>query len=452
MLDGDPRAALYPRGPSDPAHAWARAGVPTHAMDYLIVVEARCYEVGPGRFVTESAFAEHLRRLRRMLGARFERIVVAAPSYSAEFYEANRSHLGELREEVDEITYLPLYREDASVGRYWTREAGRIVPALWRQVGRSSVVHSGLAHDVARPTPFLAILFAIVRRRPSIFFVDIDFRDKARMHRILGDWSARSYWICRGLLDPLRRIQVWLAVRMCSLCLLKSARLVADYGRGRPNVRDFFNTAHSAEHVISDARMAGKLERVRDPAEPLTLVYFGRFVHYKGLDRTLHAVDSARRRSGRPLRLLLIGDGDQRAALEQRIDALGAGDWATIREPIPFGPDLFERLYDCALAVGTPLVEDTPRAAFDAMAAGLPTVAFDIAYYRDLEETGAVVTSPWPDPEALAGRILELEADRERLADMAARAVAVARANTQEIWLERRVRWTRELLDAPAPA
>ena len=412
-----------------------------------MVVEAPCYEVGPGRFATESAFAEHLRMLRERLGSRFDRFVVAAPSLADEVYDANRDHLGEVVLAEDGIEYVPLHTVGTSIPDYWLKAFPRILPSMWRSVARAEVVHAGLAHDIFRPTAFLAILFSILRRRKSLFFIDIDFRDKARKWYQLGEWSRRAYWLNHYVLDPLRSLQVMIAVRFCSLCLLKSAKLVEDFGRGRPNVRNFFNTSHSAEHVIPDAQLEKQLVRLRDPDEPLRLVFFGRFVKYKGLDRTIRAVAAAREKSGRPIELLLVGRGDQQPRLEQLIAELDAGGWARFHDPVPFGPQLFELLSRCSLNIATPLIEDTPRAAFDAMACGLPVLGFDIVYYQDLLATGAVATSPWPDVDALAERIVELDADRERLADMATRGVTVARENTQEIWLDRRVRWTMELLD-----
>jgi len=416
-------------------------------MDYLMVVEAPCYAVEPGRFATESAFAEHLRMLHARVAHRFDRFVVAAPCLTDEVYQANRDHLGYLGEAEDGIAYLPLHDLGRGIPDYWLRAFPRILPALWRAVGRAEVLHAGLAHDIFRPTAFFAVVFAILRRRKSLFFIDIDYRDKARKWYALGEWSRRAYLLNRYLLDPLRNLQVRMAARFCSLCLLKSAKLVEDFGGGRESVRNFFNTAHSAEHVISDAQLEKQLVRLRDADQPLRLVFFGRFVKYKGLDRSIRAVAEARDRSGRPLELLLVGRGDQQPLLERLVDELDARSWVRFHEPVPFGPRLFELLSSCSLALATPLIEDTPRAAFDAMACGLPVLAFDIVYYQDLRETGAVETSPWPDVGALAARITQLDADRERLAAMAAAGVAVARENTQEIWLDRRVRWTLELLD-----
>ncbi|HEB89885.1 MAG TPA: glycosyltransferase [Deltaproteobacteria bacterium] len=416
-------------------------------MDYLIVVDARCHPVEPGVVATESAFAAHLRLLRTRLGPRFDRLVLAAPSMSRSEFEANRAHLGSLSEKDDGIVYLPLFSDDDRIIDYWFKDARRILPALWRAVRSASIVHSGLAYDLYRPSTFIAILFAILLRRRSIFFIDIDFRNKAKMHLHNGTWSYKSYFVCRYLFDPLRRLQVWIAARACSLCLLKSAQLVADYGRGRPNVRNFLDTAHSESHIIPPDAFERKMAFLRDPDVPLKIVFFGRFVRYKGLDQLLWAVHRAREKSGRPFEVLLIGSGDQRPAIEALRRDLGAEDWCDLREPISFGPALFDVLRECTLHVATPMLEDTPRAAFDAMAAGLPVVAFDIAYYRDLRETGAVETVPWPDKEALANRLVALDQDRPRLERMARRAVVAATANTQEIWLDRRVAWTLELLD-----
>ena len=415
-------------------------------MDYLIVVDARCYQVEPGVIAAESAFTGHLRMLRERLGSRFDRMIIAAPSLAREEFEANQDHLGRLTEAEDGIVYLPLYSDDDRVIDYWLKDARRILPALWRAVRGSEIVHSGLAYDLYRPSTFIAILFAIALRRKSLFFIDIDFRNKARMHLHNGTWSYKSYFVCRYLFDPLRRLQVWIAARACSLCLLKSAKLVEDYGKGRSSVRNFMDTAHSEAHIISPLALEEKIERLRNPDVPLKIVYFGRFVQYKGLEESMRAVFRARQESGRPFELLLVGSGDRLPAIRALRKELGAEEWCELREPVSFGPALFDILFECSLHVATPMLEDTPRAAFDAMAAGLPILAFDIAYYRDLRDTGAVQTVAWPDTKLLADALVSLDQDRPRLERMARQAVRAARENTQEIWIDRRVRWTLELL------
>jgi len=76
------------------------------------------------------------------------------------------------------------------------------------------------------------------------------------------------------------------------------------------------------------------------------------------------------------------------------------------------------------------------------MAAGIPYVAFDTYYYRELMESGAGRVVPWPDVEAMGSEIARLHRNRPEVAQMIENAVAFARLNTQEIWLERRQAWT----------
>jgi hypothetical protein len=57
-------------------------------------------------------------------------------------------------------------------------------------------------------------------------------------------------------------------------------------------------------------------------------------------------------------------------------------------------------------------------------------------------ESGAGRVVPWPEIEAMAKMLVHLEKNRHEVAGMIEGAVAFARSNTQEIWLERREAWT----------
>ncbi|MBC7171441.1 MAG: glycosyltransferase family 4 protein [Polyangiaceae bacterium] len=288
-----------------------------------------------------------------------------------------------------------------------------------------------------------------LERKSVLFIVDIDFRADTERYRQAGLSSLKDYHANRFLYDPIKLAQVALAPAYCSLVLLKSAKMVKDFGRGASHVRNFYNTAHSAQHVIAADDLERKLERLGDTTRPLSLVYFGRLVLYKGVDRTIRAFHEARRRSGRALELHLVGGGEQRAALERLAAELGEADSVRFHGGLPFGPQLFELLRTFDVSIATPLVEDTPRAAFDSLAAGLPILAFDIQYYLDLADgSGAVTTSPWEDVDSLATKIIELDRDRALLAAQARRGADFARENTAEIWLDRRVAWTLETLGA----
>jgi glycosyltransferase involved in cell wall biosynthesis len=233
------------------------------------------------------------------------------------------------------------------------------------------------------------------------------------------------------------------------LLLLKSASMVRDFGRGRQNVRNFWDTAHSFEQVIDKSALEIRMKRLEDSEHPISLIYFGRFVPYKGLDRMIRAVWKARCTSGRAFVLDLVGSGDDLARLRACVNELGAGETIRFNDPLPYGQRLFAKIREADLMLATPLTEDTPRSAFDAMASGLPILGFDIDYYTSLsEESSAVESSPWPDVDAFAARIIALDLDRALLERMSRAAVEFARANTQEIWLNRRIEWTLSLLDS----
>jgi glycosyltransferase involved in cell wall biosynthesis len=156
----------------------------------------------------------------------------------------------------------------------------------------------------------------------------------------------------------------------------------------------------------------------------------------------LRAVRSARD-LGADVTFDVFGGGEEEPALRRLAGELGLGDAARFHGSRPYGPGFFAELADYDLLLAAPLREDTPRSAIDAQALGIGVLAFDTYYYEELAAQGAgVVTTPWPDPDAMAKALVALAGDRRRLVDLGERGVAFAAANTQESWLRRRAAWT----------
>lgn len=419
--------------------------------DYVLAVQAPCCSLGEGAFATESAFAGHLKALKQGLLPQFERLVVIAPEFRRDHYERNRAGYGELSEAQDGITFVPAFQDDTSRWGFWSREA----LSLWSRLGKvfssAGYVHSGLATDIWKPYLAIVNLRAWLAGVPSLFVVDIDFRNVSRRFFQTGVWSRKSYIVNRLLHDPFKSFQVWLAVRTSNLVLLKSPSMAAAYGAQRANVKDFLDAAHGAADVVSDQELETRLAARNEPERPLSVIYFGRFVAYKGLDFLLDAVEIAAAR-GTKVHLTLVGSGDCLEELRRRAESDGLRGAVTFVPTKRYGADLFDVVDQGDVAVATPKVEDTPRAALDAMARGLPIVAFDIDYFRNLsEKSGAVALATWPFPHSLAEQFERLASDRARIAVLSRNAVAFARSNTQEIWLRRRGDWTLEFL-GPAEA
>lgn len=414
------------------------------SKDYVLAVQAPAHSLGHGRFAMESAFVVHIRELKARLLPPFARIVVMAPELSKEQYEASGFVFGHLSEAEDGVAFVPM----RAPGRrhFW---AGAGIPA-WRHMrsilATAGYVHSGLSWDIRAPDLFLLNFLAWRRRIPTTFVVDIDFRKTSRRYHALGLWSGKSYAVNRLLHDPFKRLQVWLAARMSSLVLLKSSSMVEDYGRGQPNVRDFLDAAHSARDVVSDEALDARLAH-RAAQRRFAIVYFGRMVPNKGIDIVIEALELATRQ-GADVHLTLVGGGESVDELRRRAQCSGLQNAVTFVPPVAYGDQLFEIIDRADVAVAAPRVEDTPRAALDAMARGLPIVAFDIDYFKYLaDRSGAVALAAWPSADSLSTAITRLARDRETVATMARRAVVFARANTQEIWLNKRLTWT---LDAYA--
>lgn len=411
--------------------------------DYVLAVQAPARSLGNGSFDTESAFALHLKALRADLGSDFERLVLLAPEIPEDIHERNRAAYGRISEDQDGIAFVPIYEDGATPLQFWTKHA---LP-LWRRLGdllsNAGYVHSGLEENIWAPYMALVNVRAWMKGLPSTFVIDIDFRQMSYRFWRTGVWSRKSYIVNRLLHDPFKHLQVWLAVRSSKLVLLKSPSMVAAYGAGRPHVKDFLDAAHSAEDVVSDESLETRLSQRAGGKRPLEVIYFGRFVPYKGLDLVLEAVARAIAQ-GANVRLTLVGSGECLEGLREQSASLGLDHAVAFLPAVPYGPRLFEIVDRADVAIAAPKIEDTPRAALDAMARGVPIVAFDIDYFKNLaEKSGAVALAQWPSPASLGEQLVKLEQDRPAVARMARKGVAFARANTQEIWLDRRTKWTK---------
>jgi glycosyltransferase involved in cell wall biosynthesis len=122
-------------------------------------------------------------------------------------------------------------------------------------------------------------------------------------------------------------------------------------------------------------------------------------------------------------RLLIVGEGEERPELEARAAALGIGEAVHFAG---FQADVPPWLAACDLfALSSLSGEGSPAAVKEAMAAGVPVVASEVAGIREIVadgESGRIV--PLGDAEALAAAALELALDPARRRALAARARA----------------------------
>jgi glycosyltransferase involved in cell wall biosynthesis len=151
------------------------------------------------------------------------------------------------------------------------------------------------------------------------------------------------------------------------------------------------------------------------PADAPLVGMVGRLVPIKDVPTFL---DAARRvREVRPrCRFVLVGDGEERAALETRARELGLRDLVRFHG---WHPDMPAVYGDLDVVVNSSRNEGTPVALIEALAAARPVVATRVGGTPDLigdDERGRLVAPG--DPEALARAIVQTlddpEAARER--------------------------------------
>ncbi|MEM1203311.1 MAG: glycosyltransferase family 4 protein [Acidobacteriota bacterium] len=218
---------------------------------------------------------------------------------------------------------------------------------------------------------------------------------RAPLHALLGRLTAR---LSDALVAPSR---------------VTAGELVEDYGAR--DVHVIYNgIAFENEPRAGSAPAPGA-----DPGEAVVL-YVGRMRTRKAVAVLLEAFAEARRT--RPdARLVLVGDGEQRTALEAHAEALGLGGAASFLGGVPRAE--VGRWYARARVYCLPsLYEGFPVAILEAMAAGLPVVSTRVSGIPEAVahgDTGLLVDTEAKG--ALASALGELLDDPERARRMGER-------------------------------
>jgi glycosyltransferase involved in cell wall biosynthesis len=172
-------------------------------------------------------------------------------------------------------------------------------------------------------------------------------------------------------------------------------------------------------------------EELRIGTDEILLVFVGRIVPIKRLGLLLQATATARASDPR-LRLVVVGDGDERPQLERQAVELGIADDVRF---LGYRRELRPVFAAADVAVLSSDNEGTPVSLIEAAAAGLPAVATEVGGVREVvsEETGVLV--PRGDGAALADALLHMGADAERRESFgrAARQRAIGRYGAERL-------------------
>ncbi len=220
----------------------------------------------------------------------------------------------------------------------------------------------------------------------------------------LTDHSAALRLIYRFFYRPLERH------------LLRRAQIIAatspPYLESSPALQDFRGKAVVAPLGLKPPDQQAARESDADAARPLRLVAIGRLTYYKGFSLLLQALAECP-----GVTLDLIGEGSERATLENLVHAAGISDRVTLHGALA-DQELLPLLAR-ADALCLPSIERTEAfgmVLLEAMAQGKACIATAVpgtgmAWVVKHEETGLIV--PPEDIGALTAAISRLAADRQ---------------------------------------
>ena len=174
----------------------------------------------------------------------------------------------------------------------------------------------------------------------------------------------------------------------------------------------------------------------REPERPVVLTCVARMEPVKNHALLLEAAALLQQRGHRFV-LWLVGGGEGRARCERQVTELGLAREVRF---LGYRNDIPELLGRSDIAVLTSLKEGIPRAAIEAMAAGLPMVATRVTGTREVVrdgDTGFLVDVG--EPAALADALARLIDDPTLRARMGSRGRDVVRAEYDEALIVRRL-------------
>jgi colanic acid/amylovoran biosynthesis glycosyltransferase len=163
----------------------------------------------------------------------------------------------------------------------------------------------------------------------------------------------------------------------------------------------------------------------REPHEPFTVSCIAGLREKKGQLHLVEAVGMLRA-EGRPVRCLLVGDGEMRGAIEARVAELGLGDDVVLmghrsRDEVSATLRDSDAMVLPSVTTGDGDMEGIPVALMEALASEVPVVASSLSGIPELVrdgETGLLVAEG--DAAGIAAAIRRLRDDPEGAARMAA--------------------------------
>jgi glycosyltransferase involved in cell wall biosynthesis len=267
----------------------------------------------------------------------------------------------------------PLYRH----GRRSVRQAAWFALASLRLLRCQFDVLE--ADQIPYAQLFVLRLVATVRRKPFT----------VTWHEV---WS-RSYW--RDYLGPAG----WAAWLVERLAMRLPDAIIAASPQTAGRLRRVLGSGTPITTVPNGIDL-GAIRAAYPDADPADLVVVGRLIEHKRVGMLLDVVSRLQAR-GRPVTCRIIGDGPERAALQERARALGIAPLVEFRVDVSEQKELYALLKSGRLFVSLSAREGFGMAVLEAIACGLPVLTTSApdnhAQYLVRDYSRGYVCEPTPD-------------------------------------------------------
>lgn len=286
---------------------------------------------------------------------------------------------------------------------------------------------------------------------PYILFLEYDLETQIRVAML--QVSSRLRRAVRAVRCTLKYVSEIPLMRRAAQLHCAGYPIFDDTKRFNDRRLIYLESRMSADMVIPEAELRSRLSS--RAGRPLRLLYSGRYEPMKGADDAVRVALACLRR-GIDIEMHCYGRGSLRDEMRRLASEAPQRGRIFVHDAVP-GPELaaLSRSFDIFVCCH---VQSDPSATYvESFGSGLPIVGYGNRMWRRLcEVSGAGISSPLRQPEALAARVQNLMTDASALDAMSIKARQFALDHTFEREFGLRIDAINSVLDEsrnkPSPA
>lgn len=148
--------------------------------------------------------------------------------------------------------------------------------------------------------------------------------------------------------------------------------------------------------------------------EPIQLLYVGSLIPRKGINDLLEAVSELTHSSSRSFRLIVVGDGPEKAELVERSKELEIDHFVQFKGHIPDHERLINIYRESDIFILPSIEEGFPRVVVEAMSQSLPVITTEVGEIPERINKNEAVLIPPRSPEDITAAIELVVCDKQQ--------------------------------------